>query len=230
MISKRYAQLLQTLSDHPAGLTTAQIFSQVDQLPDGAIIDTTECSRMVYSCRSSAQLTSFQDGKSNRHKITPQGLEDLNAYKAKKIPAGEAVQKMAETADKQLVDTAIEQPEKPHHNQDSEDYEIALAGAAVAQTILDDPLFPALDVVIESFVRDGYLILDPKNEIESQFIQIISAVKTVQQQPEPITIEHKQAKIAMLEMMQAFFGKFNDDMHTMLGEIIADIRQLEEVA
>jgi hypothetical protein len=221
MITKRFSQLLKALDDNKRGLTTSEIMRVVDDLKDNEIIDITECSRMVYNCRGSGFLTSFQDGGKNRHKITEKGIEELNAfyYKTKECEPLLDIATDAEIEAVQVLDEA--------ESLKSDDNTLEVS---TIESVNTNKAEPSPDVFFyENEVAAGFLTLDPNNEIEASFITIIEAIKSANLKPEPVVIEFKQEKIKALRLI-AKSPLIQKDIANFLGEIAVDLERCQDAA
>lgn len=83
------------------------------------------------------------------------------------------------------------------------------------------------DSLAEALVeKAGCLLLSPDNVLDAPFIEIITALRSAQEQPEPIKIERKFLKIDTLNRLSALMS---DDIRVVLADISRDLAIMEEV-
>lgn len=85
----------------------------------------------------------------------------------------------------------------------------------------------SIDSALETLASDGYLFLDPNDEIESSLITMANYMRQARDVPEPPKIERKDEKIQLLQFFKGFHGKLNEDVDQVLADIIADYEQFE---
>jgi hypothetical protein len=94
-----------------------------------------------------------------------------------------------------------------------------------AETETDDEMpSDVIDVMGSPEPTKPVLTLDPGNDMDLPFIQIISALRASYEKPDPIKIERKTQKIDTLNRLGALMS---DDIRAVFEDIAADLEKLE---
>lgn len=89
------------------------------------------------------------------------------------------------------------------------------------------PVGKALPIIEAERDEDSCMTLSPSNDLDAPFIQIITALRAAQELAAPFLIERKEQKINTLERLGALMS---DDIRLVLGQIVNDLHNLDEVA
>lgn len=82
------------------------------------------------------------------------------------------------------------------------------------------------DAAVETLARDGYVFLDPNDEIESALITMANYMRQAREMPDPHKIERKEMKIKALRLI-AESPLIQADIAEFLGEIAHDLELME---
>jgi hypothetical protein len=203
MIPYRYQEVLQTLSDNPKGLTTAQIMKTCRSKPGSELPDDQSVvSKLVYSMRAGSKYITSSDALGGAvHKITQKGKEAL----------AEALR--AESS------APTPEPAKPasFEEQTGEQTDLAAKHDNAIDTANSSDALKLLGQM-------GFMVLDPDEELDLPFIQIISVLRAAYGKPGPVAIERKEEKISTLSRLGALMS---DDIKSVFDDIAQDLDKLE---
>jgi hypothetical protein len=80
---------------------------------------------------------------------------------------------------------------------------------------------------VDAGVKNGLMTLNPDDELDLPFIQIISALRAAYSKPDPVTIQRKEEKISTLSRLGALMS---DDIKAVFDDIAKDLQKLESAA
>ncbi len=233
ILNQSNTEVLTIISQNPIGLNTADIFKRlVETYKDSAITTPSEVSKVIWTLRGKAYITSLEDGKKKTHKITRAGEIALNADSDERLELA-IVADMAGTelvpvdskpipatplipVTESLLPALLLPPARLSFTfEELEDL--------VGERIQDFNSLKAVDLTgaVSVAKQAGYTVLDPDDDLHAPFITIINIMETNSSHP---GITHKELKINTL---QNLINLLSDDISTVLGEIVTNLNQLE---
>jgi|GEM_PF-6253395 len=228
MIASSHAQLLTILASHPDGLKTAEIVSIADENPKSEIADNSAASKMIYSLRGSGLITSWTDAGKNKHKITPKGLDELQAFYNEET---HSIQPSVKTTQASYVE--VDSGERPNAKME----ETIPARLGIGTPLVD--AHPETNTVHTTAIQiqeklqplqtdeiPRLVTYDPFGEIYQELQKAQDLIDKLPR-PQPLPKIHRvKEKQLMLQLIKNHYELINQDVGELFADMIEDYKKL----